>query len=353
MLGWLFKRDKVEKRSSGSGYTTELMAVRESYLSGRRGMAELTAVVQGCISLWEHGFALADVTGTDLLDRRTMAMIARSLALRGESVFLIRDDGLVPCTDWDISTRFSRAKAYRVSVPEVGGGYSRTALAPEVLHLRIGVDPAMPWHGTAPLRRASLSAGFLHSIEGALAEVYDNAPLGSQVVPMPEQPDTDQSKLGQSFRGQRGRVLLRESVAVTAAGGPAPQADWRPASLSPNIKDSMSVESLDAARNSICSVFGVLPAMLSPATTGPLVREGQRHLAQWFLQPMAELLAEEASEKLAATVKIDTMRPTQAFDAGGAARAFSTLIEGIAKAKEAGLEPDAVAAAFQRLDWSE
>lgn len=358
MFGWLFKRGvdstpPIETRSSGSGYTTELMAMREGYLSGRRGLAELTATVQGCISLWENGFAIADVTGTDLLNRRTMAMIARSLALRGESVFLIRERGLVPCSDWDLSTRFGQPKAYRVSVAEVGGGYSETVLAGEVLHLRIGVDAAMPWHGSAPLRRASLSADFLHAVEGALSEVYANAPLGSSIVPFPESPETDMEAMGRGFRGRRGRVLLRESVTVSAAGGPAPAADWRPASVSPDLERSMSVESLDAARNGILAVYGVLPALLNPATTGPLVREGQRHLAQWFLQPIGELLAEEVSEKLGGKITIDTLRPTQAFDAGGAARAFSTLIEGMAKAKEAGLDPAAVAGAFQRLDWAE
>ena len=36
---WPFKRAKVEKRSSMSGFTAELMAARESYISGRRGIA--------------------------------------------------------------------------------------------------------------------------------------------------------------------------------------------------------------------------------------------------------------------------------------------------------------------------
>ena len=60
------------------------MSAREAYLSGRRGLAELTATAQACISLWEGALALADVSGTDLLDRRTLALAARSLALRGE-----------------------------------------------------------------------------------------------------------------------------------------------------------------------------------------------------------------------------------------------------------------------------
>src|SRR5690606_4010306 len=109
MLEWLKQtfqsRRSIEKRSSASGFTAEIIAARESYISGRRGIGELTATAQGCISLWEGAFSLADVTGTDMLDRRTMALLARSAALRGEAVFLIRDT-LIPCSDWDLRTRY-------------------------------------------------------------------------------------------------------------------------------------------------------------------------------------------------------------------------------------------------------
>jgi hypothetical protein len=45
--------------------------------------------------------------------------------------------------------------------------------------------------------------------------------------------------------------------------------------------------------------------------------------ATWCLQPIAELLAEEASEKLGAAVEVDVLTPLQAFDQGGSARALS------------------------------
>ena len=347
----IFRRKSVETRASASGFTAEIIAARESYISGRRGIAELTATAQSCISLWEGAFSLAAVSGTDLLDRRSLALAARSIALRGEALFLIRDDGLVPCSDWDLKTHHGKPTAYRLSVSEAGGGTSQTALAGEVLHLRIGADPVAPWLGTAPLKRASLTAGLLQAIESALTEVYENAPLGSQIVPYPEGPETDMTSLGRSFRGQRGRVLLRESVNVSAAGGPAPAVDWKPTSVSPDLEKAMTGESLAAARDAICGAFGVLPGLFNSAATGPLVREAQRHLAQWTLQPICELLAEEASDKLGAAVDIDCMTPTQAFDAGGSARALSAIVGAYAQAKEAGLAPAVVDAALSKLDW--
>jgi len=57
--------------------------------------------------------------------------------------------------------------------------------------------------------------------------------------------------------------------------------------------------------------------MTATTATGPVVREGQRHLAQWCLQPIAVLIGEEATDKLGEPVALDVMRPLQAYDAGG------------------------------------
>lgn len=122
---WPFKR-KNETRSSGSGYTSAIMAARASYIAGASGLGELTATVQSCVSLWEAAFAAATVSGTDMLDRRSMSLLARSVALRGEAVMLIRDNGLVACGDWDVSTRDGKPRAYRVSLSEAGGARSET-----------------------------------------------------------------------------------------------------------------------------------------------------------------------------------------------------------------------------------
>lgn len=348
----LFKRkpDPVEVRSSGTGYTAQIMAARESYLAGTTGLGDLCATVQACVSLWEGAFTAADVRGTQYLDRAVMAVLGRSLALRGECVFLIRRDRLIPCADWDLSTRDGVPRAYRVSISEAGGGFTETVLAAEVLHIRLAADPVAPWAGQAPLRRSRLTAQLLQVVEETLHEVYQNAPIGSQVVPFPESPDTDLQSLGRDFRGRRGRVLLRESVNVTAAGGPAPSSDWRPQSLTPDLEAAMTKESLDQARGAICAAFGVLPSLFNDQAQGPLVREAQRHLATWTLQPLAMLIAQEASDKLGGMIEIDTLRPLQAYDAGGRARAFSGMIEGLAKAKEAGLTPGEVQAALRVVD---
>lgn len=348
----LFRRkaEPVETRSSGTGYTAQLIGARQAYIAGVSGIGELTATVQGCVTLWEGGLSLAHITGTDLLTRHAMAVAARSLALRGEVVFYI-GDALIPAVDWEVTTRHGRPRAYRLSLPEAGGNTTTTALAAEVLHFRTAPDPAQPWNGQAPLRRSSLTAGLLQQIEVAIAEVYRDAPMASQVVPFPESPDVDMDKLGRSFRGQRGRVMLRESVNVTAAGGPAPAQDWRPVDLTPSLAGMMPDAMLSSARQAICSAFGVLPGLFIGEAQGPLVREAQRHLAQWVLQPLAMQMAEEASAKLGSPVMVDVMRPLQAFDSGNRARSAATVIEALAAAKAAGLDPEQVEMALSLVNW--
>jgi hypothetical protein len=94
--------------------------------------------------------------------------------------------------------------------------------------------------------------------------------------------------------------------------------------------------------------FGVLLALFDSQAQGPLVRQPQRHLAGWTPQPIAMLLAEEASGKLGTEVTIDLMRPVQAYDAGGRARTLAALVEAMATAKQAGLAPADLATA---LTW--
>lgn len=352
MLAWLKRRaaPRIEARASGSGYTAALMAAREGWISGHASAAELTATVQGCISLWEGAFALADVQGTDLLDRRTLALIGRTLALRGEAVFLIRDR-LIPFSDWDLSTRYGIPRAYRGQISEVGGGRSETALAGEVIHLRIASDLAAPWGGRSPLSRVPLSASLLAEIETGLRDVYRDAPLGSQIIPVPEGSAEDMDAMRHSFRGNRGASLVIEGTAQATAAGMNPNIGQHPDQLSPDLSRSMTAESLAAARDAILMGFGVLPGLINRATTGPLVREAQRHLAQWTLQPIAMLLAEEASAKLGNDVFVDLMRPVQAFDVGGRARALSAIVKALAEAKAAGLTPTELGMAATQVNW--
>jgi hypothetical protein len=104
------------------------------------------------------------------------------------------------------------------------------------------------------------------------------------------------------------------------------------------------------AHDAIAGAFGVLPGLLNSLATGPLICEAQGHLAQFVLQPIAEITAQEASDKLEPIVSIDLITLLQAYDEGGRARAFATMIEGLANAKAAGLSPETVKASLAFID---
>lgn len=349
MFGWFKRKDTAPEERRSAGYTADLMAAREAHITGRAGVAELSATVQACAALWEGGLCMADVIGTDLLDRPTLAMIGGSLALRGESVLLITRDGLLPVSDWDLTTRNGQPRAYRLSLPEVGGGRMQTALASEVLHIRIGTRPTMPWAGRSPLARAQLTADLLAAVESALKEVFQEAPLGSQVAHFPDGATEDTENMRHQLRGRRGATLIIEGAAHAMAAG-MQASDRAPDQLSPDLSKSMTRETLAAARDAICAAYGVLPGLFNPSVTGPMVREAQRHLAQWQLMPVAEVIAHEASRKLGGVVQLDVMRPLQAFDAGGRARALGAVVKAMAEAEAAGIDPGA---AMRLVDWQD
>ena len=172
---WPFGR-KAEARQSG-GYTADIISSRHQFFSGARGVAEATATVEACAALWERAFATADVTDSwrSIVSPRRLGLIGRSLAIRGQFVALIDARGgeitLTPATDWDVSTKGGEPVAYRLSIPEAGGGHQVEALAGEVIDIRINTDPVTPWHGQSPLRKVQLTGDMLASIEAGLHDV--------------------------------------------------------------------------------------------------------------------------------------------------------------------------------------
>jgi hypothetical protein len=118
-----------------------------------------------------------------------------------------------------------------------------------------------------------LTASLLAEVETALRDVYRDAPIGSQIVPLP---DGGADWKG-AFRGKRGSTLVIEGTAQAMAAGMHPLAEKTPDQLSPYLSKSMTAETLEAARSSIFAAYGVLPGLFNAATTGPMVRESQRH----------------------------------------------------------------------------
>lgn len=63
------------------------------------------------------------------------------------------------------------------------------------------------------------------------------------------------------------------------------------------------------------------------------------------------LLAEEATNKLGQPVMVDVLRPVQAYDVGGRARALSTIVSAMAEARAAGVEGADFEKALTLVNW--
>lgn len=142
--------------------------------------------------------------------------------------------------------------------------------------------------GTAGPRQAlGLAAGRNHH---ALRDVFRDAPIGSQIIPVPEGSAEDMDTMRRSFRGNRGASLVIEGTAQATAAGMNPNIGQSPDQLSPQLDKTLADKLLTEAKGEIYNVFGILPGLTNPSTTGPMVREAQRHLAQLVLQPIVNLM---------------------------------------------------------------
>ena len=329
---WPFGR-KAEARQSG-GYTADIISARHQFFSGARGVAEATATVEACAALWERAFATADVTDRwrSIVSPRRLGLIGRALAIRGQFVALIDAKGgeinLTPATDWEVSTRGGEPVAYRLSVPEAGGGHQIEALADEVIDIRINTDPVTPWHGQSPLRKVQLTGDMLASIEAGLHDVL-GSPWGAMIVPLPKlgpKQVTEVQDFVHRIRSRRGGFFSLESTQVMAGTAQSPHGDWDRKNLSPDLRGMELPAHWEAVRNSIMGAYGIPPILFSAMAQSAALREAQRHAVLWTLAPVAKVASFELGLKLGdPDLELDLVTPLQAADSAGRARAVGVL----------------------------
>lgn len=331
---WPFSRKKPEVETrAASGYTAEVIAARQQFFSGSRGVAEATAVVESAAGLWERAFTASDVSEAHraTLSPMLLALIGRSLAVRGQFVGLVDSSGpvieIVPAIDWDLKTRQGRPVGYRLQIPEVGGGFQVNALAAEVVDIRINADPATPWHGQSPLRKARLSADLLAEIETGLCEVFAGG-WGNLILPTPQLSDVQRDSLEAKLKGKHGGLTVVESQRVLSGQAPTPGlADWGVSGeLTPDLRLMDIPKHWQAVKDGILGAYGIPPILFTSDTQSAAMREAQRHAVLWTLQPIAKLANAELSLKLGGEVKLDLTTPLQASDAAGRARAVGILV---------------------------
>ena len=184
--------------------------------------------------------------------------------------------------------------------------------ASTVLHTRFATEPARPWQGLGPLYFAALSGTLAARLEAALGEEASVATLRYLVAPTGWDDNRMNVLKAQVEAGLTAPNKLTVVESVRQAGGMghsnAPAKDLEPMSLGPNPAEA-SVTLYQAVSSVVLDCCGIPSALgLTTGSTGATLREAWRLCVATTVQPLADLIAAEASRVLERPVAISLHR---------------------------------------------
>ena len=187
-----------------------------------------------------------------------------------------------------------------------------------------------PWRGCGPLSVATTLGKMAGLVEEKMAE--DLSTPTAHILPTPagiDGGDNTLAALRADIGAAKGAVVMAES---TFAGGDDGRAsgtkdDWRSRRMGPEIPDNLRVtwKDISAAVASACGI----PSSLTAASDadGTQLREDYRRYVMTSVQPVADMIAMDASGALDAEVGFD-FTDLWAHDLAGRATAFQRLVAG-------------------------
>ena len=340
-MRWPWQREEraaPEKREAVP-FTDAVVAALTAQAAGTgTGDPSAIAALEAAAGLYAAAFAGATVTpegARAALSPLCMALIARDLIRRGESVHRIRIEGgmfrLQPVGSWDVrGTADERGWWYRLD--EYGPSDNTTDVVPgaAVIHCRYAVDSARPWYGLAPLQWARQTGTLAANLEVRLGEEA-GGPVG-HLLPVPQDGgdggDEDPlALLKADLAAGRGRTLLTETTSAGWGEGrqAAPAEDWKPRRFGASPPDTLPTLRTDAA----LAVLGAcqVPAGLFTDADGTSQREAWRRWAMGPLAGVAATVEAELSTKLAMPIGLD-FSGLWAADMAGRAQSFKAMVTG-------------------------
>ena len=334
-MRWFWQR-REQRQSATDALVTALVSRAGGAEAGDAGASGALEMAAG---VWARAFAAATVTpAVSILSPTFMALVARNLARRGESVHLldIVDGRLVahPCGGWDIRGDVDEA-GWRYQLHRYGPSRTRSQFVGSdgVLHFRYATDPARPWEGVAPLGWANRLAAIAGGTDMRLGEEAGGAV--SRLIPIPQDggtgDDTDPlAGLKADIKAGKGRALLVETTNSGWGDGKtaAPQSDWKQSRIGPDPPAEFC-NLRESAAQSVLAAHGIQPALLMGRSDGTLAREGWRQLLHGTLRPVARMIADELAAKLDLSAPpVFDFTALYASDLAGRAQAFQKLVAG-------------------------
>ena len=336
-----FRGGRVERRDAS--YTDSLTTALLQVAGGGR-LADPTQTAAAAIAALLYSSALAsgdwapDGILRSALDRRYMAMLGRDLVLRGEAVaeIVVSMDGLRlrPASSWTILGTGTDPGEWTYQLWFNGpSGARRSAFLPAaaVLHFRRGEVSRAPWRGVSPLASAGLSARALAEVEGMIGDEASGA--RGYVLPVPANPDPDDeddplAELRRDMGGLRGQLTVTETTAGGWGEGriAAPTTDYKPVRIGGAWPQQVE-QTRAGIMPTVLSAAGIPPSLADPRSDGTSKRESYRFFLHATVQPLAEVIAEEAAAKLDVPGAALTFTRLSAGDVAGRARSVRSLVD--------------------------
>ena len=259
-----------------------------------------------------------------------LEIVIRALLLRGNFVGVIEvsRDGrieVLPAAGYDLTGAANpQTWRYRVDLAGPSRTVSLTRPGNGIVHVRLGATSGQPWAGVSPLTSAGLTAATLARIEASMRD-ESGARVG-YLLPIPEGlADPSVDALREDLKTMRGQVALTESTLGGLGSGRqnAPQADWTPKRFGPAIPQHNVELRVNVGAN-IVAALGI-PSVLFDGENGGGMREAYRQLLAATINPLANLIGAELSEKLERPVAFSFNR-LAAADVAARARAYGSLV---------------------------
>ena len=300
-----------------------------------------TAAVEFAVGIIGRAAMAAEVKVSGAtLDPHTMAQLFRETILLGESVQLIdlnrrtNDLRLLPIATRPIITGGPAPESWRyeIKLPRPNGEDPldidqlpvRNVGAEGMIHVRYMPYRAAPWLGVSPLQSAGFTAETLARIEKSL---QDDAkmPTGG-IMPQPDGVSpTGITQVKAAVTAGKGALTLVETTASGFGLGPnaAPRKDWEQSRFGPMVP-SASIQLWESAMLAVLAALGVPPSLYT--SQGAALRESYRHLFGSTIEPLAQLIAAELSEKLEEEVTIRFPERIRS-DVSALSRGFKGFVE--------------------------
>jgi len=295
--------------------------------------ADALAAAEAATGFVSRSISLATVEGpsgfTEGLTPACLAMVARQLMARGESLHLIQVRSgrvvLTPASSWDVYGR-GGPLSYRLDLAYPDGQMTTRASADRVLHVRVNSSPERPWEGRAPLALAHSTGELARRIEQSL-DYEARTPTGKILA----QPDGAAAqtveRLRQDLERLHGAVSMPATTAAGYGGGAisAPRTDWVPRRLGPE-PTAEQVELRAQLQASVWAAFGLNPGLFDVRGDGTGKRESLRQAYHSVLLPVLNLIEAEVRDKVHEGIGLRLSR-VGAADVAGRSRSLSQLVK--------------------------